>query len=261
MANEIHVRAALRLMHGRESRAARLEEVLAAHPGLVQSGIDPSNSVSPATAAAEWPHDELRRALLWLAVCNRANKKSLEECGFYRGEAERMTGGDVSRGSLIAAAYMCDLRVFESPPDARLGLIPPLSEFSSGHLLACDQSRCSGACLLTNRWVDVRAWRYPSLTDLVARAGYLWDDVPRNIQVDLTQEYERGHGGTSVADEVSELESLLLRHAPEAHEGWGWCSTCDEHHLYPHDDGEYIEMSPSPASDRARDARLRRAQQ
>lgn len=261
MANEIHVRVALRLMHGRESRAERLEEVLAAHPGLGLDGIAAGNERSPADVAAEWPHDELRRALLWLVVCDRVNKKSDESSYRHKGEAERLTGGYISHGSLIAAAYMCDLRVFQAPNDVRFGLVPPLTDIRSRHLLACHRNECAGACMLTNRWIDVRSWRYPSLNELVARAGYLWDDVPKHIQIDLTRDYEQGLGSTSVEDEVTAIERVLNEHAPAAHEGWGWCSACESHHAYPHDDGEYIERSPSPTADQARDQRLKRAQQ
>ena len=158
--------------------------MLAVRPGLGRSGIDPKNKQPPVTAAAGWPHDELKRALLWLAVCDRSNKKTLDGSGFYRNQAARLTGGDISNGSLIAAAYMCD----------------------------------------------------------------------------LTRDYECDGGEMSVEHEVSAIESVLDHHAPEAHEGWGWCADCAGHHAYPHDDGEYIEASPSPEADRARDWRLRGSQ-
>lgn len=226
-----HTATALRLMNDPLSRQSRLEEVAAENPDLGLNGYGHDDDQPP-----PWPQDQLRRALLWLAVC--APRKRLASEGSYalKHQAERLAGGYVSNGALICAALMCGLRVQPQPPgpNARIALkAPPTGP--DRHLLACQSSRCEGTCLLANNWAAIRAWRYPTLPELVGLAGFLWMHLPPHIQDDLKADHHENRIYLQAEEAVYRIGSLLSDIAPEAHQAWGWCDLCDSHHIEPCD--------------------------
>lgn len=222
-----HTALALRLMNDPLSRHGRLEEVAAENPGLGLNGYGHEDD-----RPLSWPEDQIRRALLWLAVCEPRKRLAREGSYTLKHQAERLTGGYVSNGALICAALMCSLRVQPQPPgpNARIALKAPPAG-SDGHLLACQSTNCTGACLLVNDWAAVRAWRYPTLPELVGRAGFFWVHLHPHIQDDLNAGYQESRTYLQVEESVRRIRSLLTDIAPEAHQAWGWCDQCDSHHI------------------------------
>ena len=225
--SEQHTATALRLINDMHARDTRLGTVTANDPTL---GLNGYGNATDAPAA--WPPDQLRRALLYLAVCE-PRKRASEDSYTLKHRAEELTGGYICNGALITAALMCNLPVRPQPPNAKIALkAPPLA--NDGHLLACQASRCEGACLLTNSLTAIRAWHYPSLQELVGRAGFLWYDLPAHIQDHLHHDYASG-ARLHVAEEVASIRQALEQHASQAHHAWGWCDPCHDHHIEPCD--------------------------
>ena len=228
MSDEL-TRIALRLAHDPPARQARLGEVLGDHLNLNRHGFD-----QPDPKMEEWQQDALRRALLWLAVCEPCSRPDPERGSYvYKHRAEKMTGGYVSSGDLICAALMCGLRVFPYPDSmhAKIGLRAPVLA-PDGHLMACETPECDGTCVLHNSWALIRSYRHPTLRELVGRAGYFWDELPLRIQRDLNTEYE-ADPYIPIENKIVTLRCQLSEIAPEgAHEAWGWCSECEERHTY-----------------------------
>ena len=224
-----HTATALRLMNDPLNRHGRLEEVAAENPDLGLNGYGHDDDQPP-----RWPQDQLRRALLWLAVCEPRKRLAREGSYALKHQAERLAGGYVSNGALICAALMCGLRVQPRPsgPNARIALKAPATG-SDRHLLACRSTDCTGACLLANDWAAIRAWKYPALPELVGRAGFLWVHLSPHIQHDLDANYQESRTYLQAEESVYRIGSLLTDIAPEAHHAWGWCDQCDSHHIEP----------------------------
>ena len=226
--SEQHTATALRLMNDAHTRTSRLVTVMAASPDLGLNGYG-----GPDDPPATWPEDQLRRALLYLAVCEPRKRWAAEGSYALKHRAESLAGGYVCNGALICAALMCGLQVQPQPPNTKIALkAPPTGD--DGHLLACHAPDCKGACLLTNSWAAIRAWHYPSLPELVGRAGFLWAYLPPHIQDHLHHDYSSG-AHLHVAEEMASIRQALEEHAPEAHHTWGWCDPCDNHHIAPCD--------------------------
>ena len=117
-----HTAMALRLMNDPLSRHGRLEEVAAENPGLGLNGYGHEDDRPPS-----WPEDQIRRALLWLAVCEPRGRLASEGSYTLKHQAELLAGGYVSNGALICAALMCSLRVQpQTPgPNAKIALKAP----------------------------------------------------------------------------------------------------------------------------------------
>ena len=228
MSDEL-TRTALRLAHDSRARQSRLAEVLAEYQNLNRHGFDRSDP-----DLGEWQQDALRRALLWLAVCEPCSWPDPERGSYrYKHLAERATGGYVSSGDLICAALMCGLRVIPRPDSehALVGLVAPVSA-PNRHLMACAAPECDGSCVLHNSWAVIRAYRHPTLRELVGRAGYFWDELPLNVQRELNVEHAADPYGP-IEDKTQLFASLLCEVGLKAHEAWGWCSECEDHHPYP----------------------------
>lgn len=223
--SEQHIATALRLINDPHARDGRLIAVATRSPALGLDGFG-----NPADVPAAWPPDQLRRSLLYLAVCE-PRKRASEGSYTLKHRAEKLTGGYICNGALICAALMCDLPVRPQPPNAKIALKAP-PQGNDGHLLACQAERCDGACLLTNSLTKIGAWHYPSLQELVGRAGFLWAYLPAHIQDDLRADYTNG-AHSHVAGELASIRHALEQHSPEAHHAWGWCDECQDHHIEP----------------------------
>lgn len=173
--------------------------------------------------------------MLWLAACEPQPYPEISRHSYtYKHRAENATGNYVANGSLICAALMCGLMVvpISGSTNARIGLKSPVLTPARDHLMACQAVACEGACLLHNRPATIRAYRHPTLPELVSRSGFYWDELPTQVQRDLRAEHE-ADPYRAIEDEVSDLYSRLTQIAPEAHEAWAWCAECEEYRCWP----------------------------
>ncbi|WP_420623285.1 hypothetical protein [Candidatus Poriferisodalis sp.] len=224
------MKTALSLVHDRQARTAKLSEVVERHPNLSRKGLEESD-----VGMVDWDQEELRRTLLWIAACEPHPHTEIGRHSYsYKHRAEDATGAYVANGSLICAALMCELLVvpIAGSLNADIGLKSPVLTPARDHLMACQAADCEGACLLHNRVASIRAYRHPTLRELVGRAGFYWDELSPRVQRDLKAEHE-ADPYRAIEDDVSGLYSRLTEIAPEAHEAWAWCADCEEHHCWP----------------------------
>lgn len=205
----------LRAAHDSVRRLELLRRVMDKHPGLCYEGFGVGLSEESLPELREElvrNQSELWRALLFIGACNPDHGRS---CGSYglKHIAEDLTGGYISNGVLLAAARMAQVRVKphgNASPNADIFVIPPpRATDGARHLLACSNGSCKGACLLYNPLGDIRSWAYPSLEDLIIRAGYLPSRLPEHILEDLASDYEGPDDNLPPDEAVRRIRSLL----------------------------------------------------
>ncbi|WP_419930809.1 hypothetical protein [Candidatus Poriferisodalis sp.] len=214
--NDTLARSAMRLLHDRTARGDTLASVLEAQPDLSPHGF------KRAAGGPGIDDAQLCMCLRWLAVCGPLDEPDRTEGSLKRKEdVERLTGYKVDNGALIAACLMCNLVVeqIEGSASGWLGVKSPAELLDKSHLLACNAEDCSGKCVLTNHWSAVLTYRHPTLREVVAMAGFFWDDIPPRWQHDIEVDYTKGPD-EKIADEISGVSQFLSDKAPEAHETW-----------------------------------------
>ena len=205
----------LQAAHDSVWRLELLRRVMEKHPDLCYGGFGVGLSEESLPELREElvrSQSELWRALLFMGACKPNRGRSRGSYGLKH-IAEDLTGGYISNGVLLAAALIAEVRVKPHgsvSPNADIYIIPP-SRAADGarHLLACSTDLCKGACLLHNPLGDIRAWSYPSLDDLIIRAGYLPSELPEHILEDLNDDYEGPDDNLPPDEAVRRIRNLL----------------------------------------------------
>ena len=149
---------------------------------------------------------------MFIGACKPDDGRSRGSYGLKH-VAEGLTDGYISNGVLLAAALIAGVRVKphgNGSPNADIFVVqPPRASDGARHLLACSNGSCNGACLLYNSLGDVRTWAYPSLDDLIIRAGYLPSDLPEHILEDPNYDYEGPEDNLPPDEAVRRIRTLL----------------------------------------------------